>query len=136
VNVAKSTPDPPIAQDWLHRRGRPIRAFTPASGTFAEGMARIGGRGYRRAIAVFEKVLALEPGNQTAREQPATGEDAGIGVDEVVFDDEAVLGAETVIAAESTMTIETADQWMRSLDRRRAGLLRFRFALEAARCEP
>ena len=120
-----------------------------AEAAFAEGMARIRSRGYRPAIAAFEKALERDQGHaaaarnleiaraildyvETAREQSDTGEESGIGADEVVFDNEAARGAETTIDGDSTMTMETAEQWMRSVDTRTADFLRFRFALEAA----
>ncbi len=120
-----------------------------AEAAFAEGMARIRSRGYRPAIAALEKALERDPGHaaaarnleiaraildyvETAREQSDTGEESGIGADEVVFDNEAARGAETIIDDDSAMTMETAEQWMRSVDTRTADFLRSCFALEAA----
>jgi Ca-activated chloride channel family protein len=68
------------------------------------------------------------------REQTDTGENSGIGADEVVFDNEAERGAETQIDVpqDEGIGMLTADQWMSTVDTRTGDFLRSRFALEAA----
>ena len=69
------------------------------------------------------------------REQSDTGEEAGIGADEIVFDNEADRGAETRIEApqEGDAGMLTAAQWMTTVDTRTGDFLKSRFALEASR---
>ena len=119
-----------------------------ADAAFAEGMAQIRSRGYRPAIAAFEKALKRDPGNAAAarnleiaraildyveetREQSDTGEDSGIGADDVVFDNEAAKGTQTIVSKEDTLEMQTADQWMRTVETRTSDFLKLRFALEA-----
>ncbi|MEM9045146.1 MAG: VWA domain-containing protein [Pseudomonadota bacterium] len=116
---------------------------------FAEGMARIKSRGYRPAIAAFEKALERDPEMaaakrnldiaraildyvETAREQSDTGEEAGIGADDTVYDNESGRGTETTVTGDKEDGIQTADQWMRTVDTRTSDFLKSRFALEAA----
>ncbi|MCP4382961.1 MAG: VWA domain-containing protein [Hyphomicrobiales bacterium] len=124
-----------------------------ADAAITEGIARIRNREYRAGIAAFEKALEREPDNEIAahnlevavamteyieetQEASDTGEEAGIGADEVRFDNESGRGAETQITAEDTMEIQTVDQWMRSVDTNASDFLRTRFALEANRTTP
>jgi len=115
---------------------------------FAEGMARIRNREYRPAIAGFERALDLRPGwpeaehnlalaqdildyVETAREQSDTGEESGIGADDVVFDNEAQRGTETTQEYSDTDGApQTADQWISSIDTDMTQFLRNRFLIE------
>jgi len=116
----------------------------------AEGMALIRSRQYRPAIAVFETALARRPNYpeaqndleiaravlefvETTREQSDTGEDTGIGADDVVFDNEANRGADSsiVVPKEDTAPL-TGDQWMSAIDTDMGDFLRSRFLLEQA----
>ena len=118
--------------------------------TFASGLAHTRGRQYRDAIAALETALKHDPNHAAAArnleiarailayiervcEQSDTGEEAGIGADDVVFDNESSRGAETEITGSEQMKMETAEQWMRTVDTRTADYLRIRFALEAAK---
>ncbi len=124
--------------------------LTTAEAAFAEGMAEIRNRGYRPAIAAFEKALDRQPDFpeaeqnlevakaildfvETTREQSDTGEEAGIGADETVYDNEAQRGAQTEVAPEDAgPSALTADQWMTSIDINMQDFLRSRFLLENA----
>jgi Ca-activated chloride channel family protein len=124
------------------------RLDTPEA-AFARGMALMRNRAYRDSIAAFEETLALDPdfpdaaGNlatarqildfiETEREQSDTGEDRGIGADDVVYDNEAERGEETRISEDADGGLLTADQWMQFVDTRTGDFLRQRFAIEAA----
>ena len=68
---------------------------------------------------------------ETTREQSDTGEEAGIGADDIVFDNEARAGAETQIEApQKDAAPMTADQWIQSIDTDMGDFLRSRFLLE------
>lgn len=118
-----------------------------AEAAFAEGNARIGNREYRPAIAAYEKALVrrpdypeashnLEVANaileyvEDAREQSDTGEESGIGADDVVFDNEDARGAETQVQAGEEDRPLTAEQWLSSIDTDMGDFLRSRFLLE------
>lgn len=143
----------------LYRAGKYAEAaqglarLTSAEAAFVQGMAHVKNREYRAGIAAFETALERDPDHaaaarnleisaaildyvESAREQSDTGEERGIGADDVVFDNESGRGAETTIAGEKQVTMETAEQWMRSVDTRTADFLRTRFALEAASGQP
>ena len=124
-----------------------------AEAAFAQGMAHVKTREYREGIAAFEKALERDPDYPAAsrnleiasaileyvervREQSDTGEESGIGADDVVFDNESDRGAETTIDASSKMKMDTAEQWMRTVDTRTEDFLRTRFALEALKDRP
>ena len=120
---------------------------------FGEGMSLIKSRSYRQAIEAFKKSVERDPDNEaaqhnlelaryildyveTAREQSDTGEESGIGADDVVFDNEAGRGEDSeqhVPTGETTP--ESAEQWMRTVDTRTGDFLKSRFALEAAERE-
>jgi Ca-activated chloride channel family protein len=123
-----------------------------AQAAFIQGMAHLKSRGYRDGVRAFETALARDPDYPGAaenlatareivdyvealREQSDTGEDRGIGADEVVFDNEANRGAQTQIAGpeEDGPTMLTTEQWMNTVDTRTGDFLRSRFALERAR---
>jgi Ca-activated chloride channel family protein len=115
-------------------------------------MARIRSRDYRESIAAFETALARNPASpaaartldiarailayvETTREDSGT-EEGSEGADDVAFDNDVARGAETVVDAGVQMKMETAEQWMRSVDTRTADFLRTRFSLEAAGARP
>jgi Ca-activated chloride channel family protein len=151
--------DPMWKGHALYRSGKYSEAaqvfgrLPSAEAAFAKGTAHARTREYREAIAAFEGALQREPDHagalrnlevarailayvETAREQSDTGEEVGIGADDVVFDNESGGGAETTITGEDQIKMETAEQWMRTVDTRTADFLRIRFALEAARARP
>lgn len=115
-----------------------------------QGMAQVKSRAYREAIASFETALARDadyPGAaenlamarrilefvEEAREQSDTGEDRGIGADEMVFDNTSARGEDTQIeVAEEGAGLMSAEQWMNTVDTRTSDFLRLRFALELA----
>ncbi|WP_425046411.1 VWA domain-containing protein [Primorskyibacter sp. S87] len=115
---------------------------------FGEGMARIRNREYRPAIRAFETALERRPGwpeaeqnlelskaildyVETAREQSDTGEESGIGADDVVFDNEAQRGADTQIEAPKEDAAPlNAESWITSIDTDMGDFLRSRFILE------
>ena len=121
-----------------------------AEAAFAEGNARMRNREYRPAIAAFETALTRRPDYpeaqhnlevaratveyvETTREQSDTGEDSGIGADDVVFDNEEARGTETQIEAEDKDAAPlSADQWLSSIDTDMTDFLRSRFLLENA----
>jgi len=123
-----------------------------AQAAFIQGMAHIKSRRYRDGVRAFETALARDPDYPGAaanlavgmeiveyvedlRAQSDTGEDRGIGADEVVFDNEANRGAETQLDVQEDggAPMLTAEQWMTTVDTRTGDFLRSRFALEAAR---
>jgi Ca-activated chloride channel family protein len=143
----------------LYRTGKYTEAaevyarMQSAEAAFAQGVAHVKGREYRRGIEAFEKAIERQPDYPAAaynlklthaildyvereREQSDSGEESGIGADDVVFDNESSRGAETTIDAASSMKMDTAEQWMRTVDTRTADFLRTRFALEATKDRP
>ncbi|MEL6204766.1 MAG: VWA domain-containing protein [Pseudomonadota bacterium] len=122
-----------------------------AQAAFIQGMAHIKSRGYRDGVRAFQTALTRDPDYpgaaenlavakeiveyvERAREQSDTGEEAGIGADDVVFDNEANRGAETEMEAadDAAPTMLTTEQWMTTVDTRTGDFLRSRFLLEAA----
>lgn len=129
------------------------RLKTPDA-AFVEGMARIKNRDYRGAIDAFQTTLDRDPDFpgaadnldlarqildyvEEAREQSDTGEDQGIGADEVVFDNKDAGGQDTQIDAQEGADggLLTADQWMNTVDTNTGDFLRQRFAIEAAQSQ-
>jgi Ca-activated chloride channel family protein len=123
-----------------------------AEAAFIQGMAHMKSRGYRDGVRAFETVLDRDPDFPGAqanlalaeeivdyveglREQTDTGEDMGIGADEVVFDNEAGRGVDTEmeVPQDEGVRLLTAEQWMTTVDTRTGDFLRSRFALEAVR---
>ena len=121
-----------------------------AEGFFNRGNAFMRGREYRKAVASFEQSVAdapdwiearenLELARYTvdyierSREQGDTGEERGIGADDVVYDNESERGSETEVTRESAVEAQSAEKWMRSVDTETADFLRSRFLLEASR---
>ncbi|MFA3917011.1 VWA domain-containing protein [Ruegeria hyattellae] len=121
-----------------------------AEAAFAQGMAEIKSRQYRPAVRSFETAQVRRPDFpeaarnrevamaiveyvETTREQSDTGEESGIGADDVVFDNEAARGAETQIEAPNEDAAPlTADQWIQSIDTDMGDFLRSRFLLDNA----
>lgn len=115
-----------------------------------EGLSRLRNREYRPATVAFETALERRPEDpdaqnnlevsrailayvETAREQSDTGEDAGIGADDVVFDNAAQQGRDTTMqAVDQDAAPQTAEQWMSSIDTDMGDFLRFRFRLDLA----
>lgn len=123
-----------------------------AEAAFVQGMAHLKSRNYRDGLRAFETVLDRDPEYPGAQEnlalarqivdyvedlraQTDTGEDRGIGADEVVFDNEAGRGADTQrdVPQDAGLRPLTAEQWMTTVDTRTGDFLRSRFALEALR---
>ena len=123
-----------------------------AEAAFIQGMAHIKSRSYRDGVRAFQTALDGDPDYpnaaenlavareivdyvETAREQSDTGEERGIGADDVVFDNEAARGAETEmeVPQEDGIGLMTTEQWMNTVDTRTGDFLRQRFAIEAAR---
>jgi Ca-activated chloride channel family protein len=120
-----------------------------AAGFFNRGNAFMRGREYRKAITAYENAVAEAPDwvearenlelarytldyIERSREQSDTGEESGIGADDVVYDNESERGAETEVTRESVVEAQSAEKWMRSVDTETADFLRSRFLLEAA----
>ncbi|MEQ9694614.1 VWA domain-containing protein [Shimia sp. SDUM112013] len=120
-----------------------------AEAAFGEAMARTRNREYRPAIAAYEKALEIKPDFpaaeynlevtryildyiESAREASDTGEDRGIGADDVVFDNEAERGADTQtdFSQEDQPAFQSTEQWMRAVDTDMRDFLRSRFLLE------
>ncbi|MEM6657853.1 MAG: VWA domain-containing protein [Pseudomonadota bacterium] len=125
------------------------RLDTPDA-AFAQGMAEIKNRQYRPAVRSFETALGRQPDFpeaaenldiakaivafvETTREQSDTGEESGIGADDVVFDNETAQGAETRIdAVDDGASSVNPDQWIEAIDTDMGDFLRSRFRLENA----
>jgi Ca-activated chloride channel family protein len=120
-----------------------------AGAGFARAMALLKGRAYRPAIEAFETVVEAHPDHRAAahnaevarvilkyleqmREQSDTGSGSE-GADEVVFDEEMEGGTAQVMGESDRMKIESAEQWMRTVETRTADFLTIRFALESMR---
>jgi len=122
-----------------------------AEAAFAQGMAEIKSRQYRPAVRSFETALERRPDFpeaarnrdvalaiveyvETTREQSDTGEESGIGADDVVFDNEAARGTESRIeASKEDVAPLTAEQWIQSIDTDMGDFLRSRFILDNAK---
>ena len=124
-----------------------------ATGFFNRGNAFMRAFEYRKAVTAYETAVAEAPGwleaqenlelarytvdyIERAREQGDTGEESGIGADDIVYDNESQRGADTEISRESAVEAQTAEKWMRSVNTETADFLRSRFMLEAAREDP
>ena len=121
-----------------------------AEAALAEGMARIRNRQYRPAIAAFETALERRPDYPEAqnnldvaravldyvertREQSDTGENTGIGADDIVYDNEADRGADSsIVVPKEDAAPLTGEQWMSAIDTDMGDFLRTRFLLEHA----
>lgn len=127
-----------------------LSALDTADAAFLAGMAHIKGRAYRDAITDFQTTLARDPDFpgaaqnlelakrilayvEDARVASDTGEDSGIGADEVVFDNKDAKGVDTQTRGDEQGTqMLTADQWMNTVDTDTGDFLRQKFAIEAA----
>ena len=121
-----------------------------AEAAFAQGMAEIKNRQYRPAVRSFETALERRPEFpeaehnlavaraiveyvEAAREASDTGEERGIGADDVVFDNEAGRGADTEMEVpDEGAAPQTAEQWIQSIDTDMGDFLRSRFLLDTA----
>lgn len=131
------------AADVLGRLQSPEASFT-------QGLAHIKNRQYREGLRAFETTLQRDPDFpgaaenlettkqiidfvEAAREASDTGEDSGIGADDVVFDNEAKRGSETQSENESVAETQmlTTEQWMNTVDTKTSDFLRMRFQFEA-----
>lgn len=119
-----------------------------AEAAFAQGMSHIRNREYRPAISAFEAALerrsdypqaahnleiavAILAYIESAREQSDTGEESGIGADDIVFDNEAARGTDTEAQqTDETPVVLSAEQWMSSIDTDMGDFLRTRFLYE------
>ncbi|GAA6179655.1 VWA domain-containing protein [Shimia sp. NS0008-38b] len=149
--------DPYLRGLALYRGGAYETAATEMAGldtaeaAFLQGMAHLKSRGYRDGVRAFERALEIDPDHvgaqqnlpiarqivtyvETTQEQSDTGEDTGIGADDVVFDNESGKGEDTQVQASQDEVAQhlSTDQWMRTVDTRTADFLRQRFRLEAA----
>lgn len=122
--------------------------LTSPEAALAQGMSLIRNRQYRPAIAAFETALQRRPNYpeaqnnlevaravleyiETTREQSDTGEDSGIGADDVVFDNEADRGADSsIITPKEDAAPLTGEQWIAAIDTDMGDFLRSRFLLE------
>lgn len=120
----------------------------------AEGMALIRNRQYRPAIAAFEVAIerrtdypeaetnleiarAILDYVETTRAQSDTGEDTGIGADDMVFDNEAGQGADSrIVAPKENAAPLTGEQWISAIDTNMGDFLRSRFLLEQSMRKP
>ncbi|MEL7044637.1 MAG: hypothetical protein AAGL66_06405 [Pseudomonadota bacterium] len=119
-------------------------------GFFNRGNAFMRAFEYRKAITSYEQAVADAPQWEEAREnlelarytldyiertreQSDTGEESGIGADEVVYDNTSDRGSETEVTRDSVVEAQSAEKWMRSVDTETAEFLRTRFFLEASR---
>ncbi|MDP5218459.1 VWA domain-containing protein [Ruegeria sp. 2205SS24-7] len=116
-----------------------------AEAAFSEGLARIGNRDYRPGARAFESALDRQPDFPAAaknaeiawaiveqvestREQSDTGEESGIGADDMAFDNEAQRGAATQVDAPMDQASALSpDQWIDSIDTEMGDFLRSRF---------
>lgn len=157
TSAAERFEDPMRKGYAFYRNGKYAEAaevfawLASSEAAFAEGVSLIKGRSYRDGIAAFEKALERDPENEAAthnlelsryildyiektREQSDTGEESGIGADDVVYDNEAARGTETTTNQDDKdVAPESAEQWMRTVDTQTSDFLKSRFALEAAR---
>lgn len=121
-----------------------------ATGFFNRGNAFMKSREYRKAIVAYEQAVLESPDWSEAvenlelaryvldyiervRESSDTGEEAGIGADDVVFDNESARGARTEVSEETQVEALSAEKWMRAVDTDTSEFLRARFLLESTR---
>lgn len=120
-----------------------------ARGFFNRGNAHMRAFEYRQAIGAYELAVQEDPAwleaqenlalarytldyIERTREQSDTGEESGIGADDVVYDNTSERGAETEVTRESLVEAQSAEKWMRSVDTETADFLHARFLLEAS----
>ncbi|SMP28932.1 vWA domain-containing protein [Shimia sagamensis] len=160
ADAAEAFEDPYMRGVALYRGGQyetaaqEMARLETADAAFLQGMAHLKSRGYRDGVRAFERALEMEPEHkgaqqnlpiskaiveyvETTREQSDTGEDSGIGADDVVFDNESGRGEDTQIEVpqDEVPAHLSTEQWMRTVDTRTEDFLKQRFRLEAAREE-
>lgn len=133
--------------------GEAVAAFgriPSAEGFYNRGNAFMKSREYGKAIVAFKQAVSEAPDWLEARENyelavytldyiervreaSDTGEESGIGADEIVYDNTSERGAEMEITDQSTIELESAEKWMRGVDTDTRDFLRVRFLLEANR---
>lgn len=151
--------DPMWKGTALYRAGRYLEAadvfarLTSTDALVNMGNALIKGREYDRAVSAYEQALVDAPNNVVARnnlgiaraivrrltrlrEQEDTGEQTELGADDYKFDNKSGKGKEIIITGQGKLKIESAEQWMRTVDTRASDFLRTRFALESAKGAP
>jgi len=84
----------------------------------------------RENLALARHMLAYV---EREREQTDTGENSGIGADDIVYDGSGERGAETEVTRDAAVEAPSAEKWMRTVDTETAAFLRTRFLLEANR---
>lgn len=121
-----------------------------AEGFYNRGNAYMKAFEYRKAIPAYELAVEEAPDwveaqenlelarytldyIERSREQSDTGEESGIGADDIVYDNTSERGAETKVSRESAVEAQSAEKWMRTVDTDTADFLRSRFMLESAR---
>ncbi|HIG40942.1 MAG TPA: tetratricopeptide repeat protein [Gammaproteobacteria bacterium] len=117
-----------------------------ANALFNMGNALIGNREYAQAIMAFEQALEIDKAHQGAQKnleltaaiiiylnQARQEGGTEVGADEYRFDNTTNEGLDTVINEQDQLRLESAEQWMRTVDTRPRDFLRTRFALEATR---
>lgn len=121
-----------------------------ADGAFNQGNALVKAKSYNAAVAAFQLALQRDPDHEEAkhnlavtetiidylnriRQQEDTGERSELGADDFAFDNTSGEGKEIVITDATELKLESAEQWMRSVDSGPQDFLRTRFALEAAK---
>lgn len=150
--------DPMWKGHALYRAGRydeavqVLRGIETAQAAFTQGLAHIRNRQYRDGVRAFETALDRDPDYpnaaenlktaqlivdyvEAAREASDTGEDTGIGADDVVFDNESGRGTDTQSETQprGSERILTTEQWMNTVDTSTGDFLRYRFQYEATR---
>ena len=124
-----------------------------ASAANAEGIALLRNRKYRDGVRAFEKALLRDPEDEVAAANlivaraivefvekaqlsSDTGEERGIGADDIVFDNESGQGQDMLVEREATdgaaAGLSTED-WMRAVDTQVGDFLATRFLLENTR---
>ena len=116
-----------------------------ADGLFNMGNSLVKGREYARAVPVYEQALAEDPQHEGARNNLEVAKaiiayldearQAGgteVGADEYRYDNTRGEGQDTVVPPQEGLAVQSAEQWMRTVDTQSTDFLRTRFALEAA----
>jgi Ca-activated chloride channel family protein len=161
IRAAELFQDPMWRGHALYRSGQYVDAIelldrqeTPEA-SFTQGLAHIKNRQYRDGVRAFETTLQREPDFpgaaqnlkvaqeivdyiEATREASDTGEETGLGADDVVYDNESNRGADTQTDRQprGEEGILTTEQWMNTVDTRTSDFLRLRFQIEAARSSP
>lgn len=121
-----------------------------AESAFNQGTALVKDRKYAAALTAFQQALKRDPNHEGAKQNLAlteaiiayldklrlaedTGEQSELGADDFAFDNTSGEGEEIVITDATQLKLESAEQWMRSVDSGPQDFLKTRFALEAAK---